>query len=207
MGKNKKTYVLGILMVGVLLSTSCASEVAQVEEDSVIPESSPITIEETPTSSLPSETATTDLTYEVEKAEAEVESIEDIPYPKDQGDIIVPPSVHLRDCRPGIVGNWESKVYNSSVEGATYTTAFRYPDLDNLNASAPPSDIGDWITIENPTISMEAQSEGIFNYRIEIPLHAELPEVSEFWMVIKKADQESFVQWEVILRCYLYRGD
>ncbi len=205
MSKSKKTWLLGVLMVGVLLSTSCASEVVKVEEEDTIPESSPITTEETPANSLPSGEATAILTYETEMVE--VETLEEIAYPKDSGDVIIPPSVHLRDCKPGMEGRWESKVYNSSLEPATYTTTFRYPDINNLNASAPPSDIGDWITIENPTINMEPKSEGVFNYRIEIPEDAELPEISEFWIVIKKADQKSFVQWEVILRCYLYKGE
>ena len=201
MSKNKKTCILGILMVGVLFFTSCASEV--VEEDGIIPESFPATVEETPTILPPNESATADLTYEVETTE--VSNIDDIVYLQGEDDVIIPPSVHLRNCSPGLTGEWKYKVYNGSLDPVIYTTAFRYPDLNHLNASAPPNDIGDWITIENPMVNMEGQSEGIFNYSIDIPEEAELPEISEFWVVIKKADQTSFVQWEVILRCYLYR--
>ena len=189
MSKSKRAYILGVLMVGVLLLASCASEVK---------------IEETPTNSLPREASTTDLTYEVEKTE--VGSLDEISYSQEEGDVIIPPSVHLRGSKPGMTGRWETKVYNSSSDPVIYTTVFRYPDLNHLNQSAPPSDIGEWITIENSTVSMAGQSEGVFHYRIDIPEGVELPEVSEFWIVIKKADQRNFVQWEVILRCYLYRG-
>ncbi len=190
MSKSKKAYILGILMVGVLLITSCASGAE---------------IEETSTDSFSIDGTTADLTYGVEKTE--VVSLDEIVYSQEEGDVIIPPSIYLRGCNPGMTGRWETKVYNSAFDAVVYTTMFRYPDLNHLNADAPPSDIKDWITIENPTVRMEGQSEGVFNYRIDIPEDADLPEVSEFWIVIKKADQLNFVQWEVILRCYLYRGD
>ena len=200
---SKMIGILSILMAVVFLFASCTSSVE-------IP-TSPTPDENTDAAEvvedIPAEedvSTDTTLTYEVQKTE--VDSIDDIPYPRDGGDMVIPTSVHLRDCRPGMVGKWESRVYNSSSEAATYITTFRYPDLNNLNASAPPEDIEGWITIENPTVSMEKQSEGVFNYKIIIPENAELLEVSEFW-IVKKFGQEDFVQREDIIRCYLHRGD
>lgn len=187
---SKKVGILITLIVVTFLFASCTSTV------------------ETPAGDIPAEEdVSTDSTPTYEVKGTEVDSIDDIPYPQDEGDMVIPSSVHLRDCRPGMVGKWESRVYNSSSDAVIYTTTFRYPDLNNLNASAPPEGIEGWITIENPTVSMEGQSEGVFNYRITIPENAALPEVSEFWIVIKKSGQKDFVQREDVIRCYLYRGD